>query len=772
MSITREEALEYHSRPRVGKLSTVPHKPCSTQYDLSLAYSPGVAEPCREIFKNPDDVYLYTNKSNLVAVVSNGTAVLGLGDLGALASKPVMEGKAVLFKRFADVDVYDIELDSTNTEEIINAVKLIAPSFGGINLEDIKAPECFEIESRLRAMLDIPVFHDDQHGTAIISTAALLNALELTGKRIQDIKVVVNGAGAAGVACSRLYIEVGVLPANLIMCDTKGVIHKDRGNLPPHKAEFALDTPHRTLAEAMVGADMFLGLSAKGAVDADMLRSMNRDPIVFALANPDPEITYPEALASREDVIMATGRSDYPNQVNNVLGFPFIFRGALDVRAREINEEMKVAAARAIATLAKEDVPEAVLRAYGDDSLGFGRTYIIPKPFDPRVMLRVASAVARAAIESGVARIKVDDPAAWEQNYIGELERRLGHHMELLRMVHQRARTQPRRIVYAEGENPRVLRAVKSVRSQGLAVPLLIGEPSVIRERAAAIDLDLEGIEIIDPNQNPRLPELQNALHVLRNRKGMTQDLARTELHHNEVVLGSMLVRAGIADGLVCGADKHYPVSLKPVMELLYETGIGQKDAIAAGVYMLVFKERVLFLADCTVNPNPTASQLADIARGTARIARIFNIEPRVAMLSFSNFGSVRHDAAVDKVRAAVRLLHEQGTDFPVDGEMQADTALDRDVLRDTFPFNCLEDEANVLVMPDLNSSNIAYKLLLKLTDAVAVGPILLNTCHPVSIVQRNATVEDIVNLTAITVIDAQEHSRQRRRDESLRLPL
>ncbi|MCA9785115.1 MAG: NADP-dependent malic enzyme, partial [Candidatus Cloacimonetes bacterium] len=541
---------------------------------------------------------------------------------------------------------------------------------------------------------------------------------------------------------------------------------------PPHKAEFARDTPCRTLEEAIVGADMFLGLSVKGAVTPEMLRSMNRDPIVFALANPDPEISYPEAVASRDDVIMATGRSDYPNQVNNVLGFPFIFRGALDVRAREINEAMKVAAARAIANLAREDVPESVLKAYGDEALSFGRTYIIPKPFDPRVMLTVASAVARAAIESGVSRIQVDDVDAWEAQYVLELERRLGHHMELLRMVHQRASVQPAKLVYAEGENLRVLRAVKTVIAQGLAIPMLIGDPELIRERAASIDLDLSGIELVDPHRNRWNKELQGTLHELRNRKGMTLENALSELNHNEVLLGSMLVRSGVADGLVCGADKHYPKSLKPVMELLYEPGSATEPPLAAGIYLLIFKDRVLFLADCTVNADPSAAELAAIARGTARIARLFNIEPRVALLGFSNFGSVRHNRAVEKAREAVRLLHEQGTDFPVDGEMQADTALDREVLNGTFAFNRLNDEANVLVMPDLSSANIAYKLLLKLTDAVAVGPILLNNQHPVTIVQRNASVEDIVNLTAVTVIDAQEHNRRRAQSDDLRLPV
>jgi malate dehydrogenase (oxaloacetate-decarboxylating)(NADP+) len=577
-----------------------PTKPMATQYDLSLAYSPGVAEPCREIFKNPDDVYLYTNKSNLVAVVSNGTAVLGLGDLGALASKPVMEGKAVLFKRFADVDVYDIELDSTNTEEIINAVKLIAPSFGGINLEDIKAPECFEIESRLRAMLDIPVFHDDQHGTAIISTAALLNALELTGKRIQDIKVVVNGAGAAGVACSRLYLEVGVQPRNLVMCDTKGVIHKGRRDLPPHKAEFALDTPHRTLAEVMVGADMFLGLSAKGAVDADMLRSMNRDPIVFALANPDPEITYPEAVASREDVIMATGRSDYPNQVNNVLGFPFIFRGALDVRAREINEAMKVAAARAIATLAKEDVPEAVLRAYGDDSLAFGRTYIIPKPFDPRLIWYIPPFVAQAAMDTGVARKPIADMDA----YRAQLAQRLDPAAAFLQKLSGAVMSGPKkRIVFAEGEEPSVIRAAHAFQTQGLGEAILIGREDLVKENMRTVGLDPAEVQlqIVNARVSDRNPDYVDHLYQRLQREGYLKRDVQRLINQDRNSFAASMVALGDADGMVTGVTRSFDQVLEEVLRVIDPAPGGR----VIGMSIVLAKGHTLFIADTNVTRCP-----------------------------------------------------------------------------------------------------------------------------------------------------------------------
>jgi len=755
--ITREEALEYHARERTGKLESVPCKPCATQRDLSLAYTPGVAEPCREIHKEPEDVYKYTNKGNLVAVLSNGTAVLGLGNLGASAGKPVMEGKGVLFKRFADVDVYDIDVDTEDPDKIIETARLISPTFGGINLEDIKAPECFYIEERLKEELDIPVFHDDQHGTAIISAAALMNAVELAGKRLEDVKIVINGAGASGISCARLYETIGVRHENITMCDTTGVIYKGRDNLNEYKAYFAHETNIRTLAEAFEGADVAVGLSAKGAFTKDMLRCMAPRPVVMAMANPDPEIMPSEAAEVRDDMIMATGRSDFPNQVNNVLGFPFIFRGALDVRARAINEEMKVAASRALAELARLDVPESVFRAYGNMPFAFGPEYIIPKPFDHRVLLFVAPAVAKAAIDTGVARLKIDDPEAWLREYAKRLEKRLGHHREITRGIHDRARQDPRTIIFPEGENEKILLAAKQLIAEGIARPVLIGNRGRIGAWSEKNHLELSQVEIVDPEEYEDLPRLAAELHELRIRNGVTLSEAKRTLRRNPVSLGSMLVRDGKADGLVSGANMYYPDSLRPILRLLYEKGSGAPRA--AGVYMLCVKKRVIFFADSSVNASPKAEDLAEFAIGTARLARHFGFTPRVAMLSHANFGSAM-DSRCSEVRRAVQILHEQNVDFQVDGEMQADTALDSERLNDMYSFCKLDREANVLIFPDMGAGNIAYKLLVKLADAVAIGPILLGNNWPANILQRGADVAEIVTMAAITVMDCQQREK------------
>jgi malate dehydrogenase (oxaloacetate-decarboxylating)(NADP+) len=691
-----------------------------------------------------------------VAVLSNGTAVLGLGNLGALAGKPVMEGKGVLFKRFADVDVYDIEVDTMDPEKIIECARLIAPTFGGINLEDIKAPECFEIEERLIEELDIPVFHDDQHGTAIISAAALVNAVALVGKKMDEIKIVVNGAGASGISCSKLYVRLGAKLENITMCDTSGVLYKGRDKLNKYKEIFAKETPLRTLEEAFAGADVAVGLSAKGAFTPEMVKSMAKNPIIFAMANPDPEIMPAEAKALRDDIIMATGRSDFANQVNNVLGFPFIFRGALDVRASRINEEMKVAASMALAELARQDVPESVFRAYGNVPFSFGPEYIIPKPFDHRVLLYVAPAVARAAIETGVARIRIDKPEAWIENYRRTLQKRLGRHMAIMGGVQDRARSAPKRIVFPEGENEKILLAAKQLVAEGIAHPVLIGSAERIGAWAAGHDLDLKKVTVVHPGRHEKQAELAAALHQLRQRRGITTHEAEHQLRHNPVVLGAMLVRKGLADGMVSGAEMHYPDSLRPVMQLLY--GKGDTAQRAAGIYMLFVGTRVLFIADATVKVTPTAADLAEYAVGAARLARQFGYEPRVALLSHSNFGSTS-DAISQRARQAVEILHHRGVDFQVDGDMQADTALSAELLDGLYRFSWLDDEANVLVFPDMPSANIAYKLLIKAAGAVAVGPILIGNDYPVNILQRGADVSEIVNMTAITVVDAQERA-------------
>jgi len=746
--IRKQEALEYHSGGRKGKIEVNSTKPCRTQRDLSLAYTPGVAEPCLEIKANPEDVFNYTARGNLVAVVTNGTAVLGLGNIGPMAAKPVMEGKGVLFKRFADIDVFDIEIGSTDPDEMIRVVKLLEPTFGGINLEDIKAPDCFYVEEELKKTMNIPVFHDDQHGTAIISGAAFLNALELTGKRISELRAVYNGAGAAGIACAQLMMGLGVKAENTIMCDSKGVIYKGRTEgMNPYKARFALDTKKRTLAEAMEGADFFVGVSVKDAVTKEMVASMNDKPIIMAMANPDPEISYEDATSVRTDLIMATGRSDYPNQVNNVLGFPFIFRGALDVRARAINEEMKAAAVRALADLAKEDVPDSVMRAYGVEKMRFGPDYIIPKPFDPRVLTWVAPAVARAAMETGVARIQIDI-----DEYRDRLEAKLGRGREVMRTIIARAKKEAKRIVFPEGEEDKILRAAHVLIDEHVAQPILLGRPDVVRGKMKELGLEFHGASVILPRSSPEFDRYVEELYKLRNRRGVTRSEAQ-ELMNNHNVFGSMMVNLGDADAMVAGLTQHYPDTIRPALQVIRIKSDVKK---VAGVYMMIFKDDVKFFADTTVNIEPTAEDLAEIAIGTAEVARRFNIEPRVAMLSFSNFGSTRHPLT-DKVRIATELVRERAPELEVDGEMQADTAVVREILTETYPFSTLKSEANVLIFPSLEAGNAAYKLMQRLGEAEAIGPILMGLRKPVHVLQRGAEVDEIVNMAAIAVVEAQE---------------
>jgi malate dehydrogenase (oxaloacetate-decarboxylating)(NADP+) len=744
-----KDALEYHSMGRKGKIEVISTKPCQTAADLSLAYSPGVAEPCLAIEKNPDDAYKYTAKGNLVAVVSNGTAVLGLGNLGALAGKPVMEGKGVLFKRFADIDVFDIELNTEDPDEIIKACQLLEPTFGGINLEDIKAPECFYIEEELKKTMKIPVFHDDQHGTAIISSAALINALELVGKKIEDIRIVVNGAGASANSCAKLAIALGVKPNNMIMCDTKGVIYKGRvEGMNPYKALFAADTPLRTLEEAAKGADVLFGLSVKGAFTADMIRSMAPNPIIFAMANPDPEITPDEARAARGDVIIATGRSDYPNQVNNVLGFPFIFRGALDVRASCINEEMKLAAVKALAKLAREEVPDSVSKAYGNVKFSFGREYIIPKPFDPRVLLHVAPAIAQAAMDSGVARQPIEDM----EKYIEHLESTQGRSKEIMRYIINKAKTDPKRIAFPEGDNEKMLRAAQILVDEGIAKPILIGNSIKIRDKIDELGLNLDDVQIVDTENSKYTEPYAQELYRLRQRKGITESEARRIMRRkSRNHFGAMMVRMGDADAMLSGIDAHYPETIRPALEV-----VGKQPNLTSvhGMYMMVFKKGVYFMADTTVEIDPSAEELAETAILAAQNVKVFDIDPRVAMLSFSNFGSVRHPLS-DKVRRAVQIVKEREPELIIDGEMQADTAVVQELL-DHFKFSKLNNTANVLIFPDLNSGNIAYKLLARLGGAEAIGPILMGMQKPVHVLQRGDDVNDIVNMAAIAVVDAQ----------------
>ena len=741
-------ALEYHSMGRKGKIEVISTKPCQTAADLSLAYSPGVAEPCLAIQQNPEDAYKYTAKGNLVAVVSNGTAVLGLGNLGALAGKPVMEGKGILFKRFADIDVFDIELDTEDPDEIIKACQLLEPTFGGINLEDIKAPECFYIEETLKKTMNIPVFHDDQHGTAIISSAALLNALHLVGKKIEDIRIVVNGAGASANSCAKLAIALGVKPNNMIMCDTKGVIYKGRTvGMNPYKELFAADTPFRTLEEAAAGADVLFGLSVKGAFTKEMVSSLAPNPIIFAMANPDPEITPEDAYSVRADVMIATGRSDYPNQVNNVLGFPFIFRGALDVRATCINEEMKLAAVQALAQLAREEVPDSVSKAYGNVKFSFGRDYIIPKPFDPRVLLHVAPAIARAAMETGVARQPIEDMA----KYIEHLESTQGKSKEIMRMIINKAKSDPKRVVFPEGETEKTLRAVQILVEEGIAQPILVGDRKRVAEKLEELNIELN-IPIIDPADSELTEKYANELYTLRQRKGLTlSEALRLLRRKSRTHFGAMMVHMGDADALLGGIDTHYPETIRPALEV-----IGKQEGLSSvhGLYMMVFKNDAYFLADTTVTIDPTAEELAETAILAAEKVRMLDIEPRVAMLSFSNFGSANHPQA-RKVQRATEIVKERAPNLIVEGEMQADTAVTQDLLNG-FTFSKLKSNANILIFPDLNSGNICYKLLHHLGGAEAIGPILMGMNKPVHVLQRGDSVDDMVKMAAIAVVDAQ----------------
>jgi len=741
-----QDALNYHTNPP-GKIEISPTKPTLTQRDLSLAYTPGVATPCLEIAKDPEKGFKYTNRGNLVAVISNGSAVLGLGNIGPLAGKPVMEGKAVLFKRFADIDVFDLELDTDDPQALIDAVKLLEPTFGGINLEDIKAPECFLIEETLRREMNIPVFHDDQHGTAIISGAALLNALELTGKDIERLKFVFSGAGAAAIATAAFYVELGARRENIVVCDSKGVVWQGReDSMEPHRAAFASATSARTLAEALVGADVFVGLSKGGLVSPEMLKTMAPQPLVFALANPDPEIDPDLAKATRPDALVATGRSDYPNQVNNVLGFPFIFRGALDVRATEINEPMKVAAAKALAALAHEDVPDAVVKAYGVTKLGFGPDYLIPKALDPRALLRVAPAVAGAAMASGVAQQDVDLDA-----YCDQLEARLGKSRGLMQIATAKARTAPKRLVLPEGENEKIIRAARQLVEEGVAAPILLGRAEHVERVAAGLRLSLEGIDVLDPGLAPQREAYVHKLYELRKRKGLTLNEAQEcILEHN--YFASMMIEQGDADAMVSGLSFHYPEALRPLLQVI---GTAPGHHIAAGVYLVTLKNRFTFFADATVNIDPTSEQLVEIALLAAELAKRFDVEPRLAMLSFSNFGSVNHPRA-EKVRRAVELLRQQAPGLCVDGEMQADTATVGDILQNTYPFSTLKKAANVLIFPSLEAGNIAYKLLQRLANAEVVGPILVGLKKPAHVLQRGDEVKDIVNLATLAVVEAQ----------------
>jgi malate dehydrogenase (oxaloacetate-decarboxylating)(NADP+) len=745
----RDEALRYHEYPRPGKLEISATKPLSSQRDLSLAYTPGVAEPCREIAEDPLKSYRYTNRANLVGVVTNGSATLGLGDIGALASKPVMEGKAVLFKHLAGVDAFDIELDTDDVEAFINCVRLMGPTFGGINLEDIAAPACFEIEERLSQEMDIPVFHDDQHGTAIITGAALLNALELQDKEIGEVQVVFSGAGAAGVACAKLYESLGVLHEHIIFCDSTGVVHAGRDDLNAQKQQFAVETDKRTMADAFRGADVFLGVSVADIVSAEMVASMADRPIIFALANPDPEISYPAAMEVRDDLVMATGRSDYPNQVNNVLGFPFIFRGALDVAASAINEQMKLAAVYALAKLAQEEVPEVVSAAYDKENFRFGREYIIPKPFDPRALLRVAPAVAKAACDSGVAR----QPIADFETYRESLELIQSASKGLIRGLINKAKRDPKRVIFPEGSHHQILRAARILVDEGIAIPVLMGDVEQIRSRAKVHDIDFDTIEIFDPVKDERRDEMIRAYYQHRQRKGVTLAEATGQMSQPEVY-AMMMLRQGRVDGVVSGQTKAYAASLRPALQMI---GVADGVEHAAGAYIVVTRDQgVKFFADTTVNIDPDAMTLAETAVKTSELARALDVDPKIAMLSYSAFGTSRHPSA-QKVAEATRILREQRPDLTVDGEMQADAALDPELRDESFDFAELEGEANVLIFPNLGAGNISYKLIDKLGEADVIGPVLLGMKQSVNVLQRGSSVASIVNLTVLTVLNAQE---------------
>ncbi len=751
----RREALVYHAKPQPGKIKIVPTKPYSTQRDLALAYSPGVAEPCLEIAKDKDNSYKYTSKGNLVAVISNGTAVLGLGNIGPEASKPVMEGKGLLFKIFADIDGMDIEVDTEDVDKFIETVKMIAPTFGGINLEDIKAPEAFEIERRLKEELDIPVMHDDQHGTAIISAAALLNALELTGKKIEKVRIVVSGAGAAAVSCTRLYKAFGALDANIVMLDSKGVIRSDRENLSKEKAEFATDRKIDTLDEAMKDADVFIGLSIADIVSPKMLKSMAQDAIVFAMANPNPEIKYDLAIKTRKDIIMATGRSDHPNQVNNVLGFPFIFRGALDVRATGINEAMKMAAVKALAELTREPVPEQVNIAYGETRLTFGKEYIIPKPFDPRLISEIPPAIAKAAMDSGIAREPIDD---WDR-YKEELLQRSGEDNKVVRLLHTRAKMNLKKIVFAEADHLDVLKAAQIAHEEGIAIPILLGNKEIILELMKELEFEAD-VQIINP-QSKEAAEKRNQYAekywLDRRRKGTTFYSAQTQMKKRNS-FGAMMVLEGDADGMISGYSRAYPMVLKPVFEI-----IGRASGVTkvATVHIMITKKGPLFLADTSINIEPTAEELAEIAQNTANVSSTFGFNPVMAMLSYANFGSSTHPNA-KKIKEAVRILHEKNPDLVVDGEIQTDFALNKELLQSQFPFSKLAGKkVNTLIFPNLESANITYKLIKELNGADSIGPIMVGLKRSVHILQLGASVDEIVNMTAVAAIDAQEREKR-----------
>ena len=748
-----EDALDYHSSGRPGKIAVVPTKPLNNQRDLALAYSPGVAVPCLEIKTNPESAYKYTAKGNLVAVVTNGTAVLGLGNIGPLAGKPVMEGKGNLFKQFADLDVFDLEVGSENPDDVIKFCQLLEPTVGGINLEDIRAPDCFYIEETLRKTMKIPVFHDDQHGTAIISGAALLNALEIVGKKIEKVRVVFSGAGAAAISTAEHYVRLGVPRENILLTDRQGVVYAGRaGELDPYKAKFANQTKARTIADALVGADVFVGLSVAGAITGEMVAKMAKKPIVFALANPEPEILPDEVRAVRSDAIIATGRSDYPNQVNNVLGFPFIFRGALDARATQVNEEMKMAATRALAALAKESVPESVSRLYGLRSVKFGPDYLIPFPFDPRVLLWVAPAVAWAAVASGVAKEMID-----LEQYREQLEERLGRARGIMRGIINRAVRSPKRVVFPEGEEPKIIRAARMISDEGIGFPILLGQRATIERIAEESHISLRDIVIDDPAKSEKRDKYADYLWKRRQRKGLSHGEAH-QLLFNGNYFGSVMVACGDADALLSGVGMHYPETIRPALQVI---GPHPKAEIVSGLYMLVFEKHVIFCGDTTVNIDPTAEQLAQIAYSAGRIVSTFGITPKIAMLSFSNFGSVRHPEA-EKVAKAVAILRKRDPSLVVDGEMQADTAMDENILRSSYPFSMLKDRANVLIFPNLSAGNIAYKLLHHLGGATKIGPFLVGMNLPVHVLEQGADVQDIVNMAAVAVMDAQQRSTER----------
>lgn len=749
--IKKQDALDYHSQGKPGKIEVVPTKPYSSQRDLSLAYSPGVAEPCLKIAENPEDVYKYTSKANLVAVISNGTAVLGLGDIGPAASKPVMEGKGLLFKIFADIDVFDIEVDASDPEKFIQTVKAISPTFGGINLEDIKAPEAFEIEERLKNELDIPVMHDDQHGTAIISSAALINALELAEKKIENVKIVISGAGAAAMSCAKLYCSLGANMKNIFMFDSKGLLSKEREGLSGNKKYFAVHEKTSDLKSEMENADVFIGLSMGGIVSKEMIKSMSDNPIVFALANPEPEISYKDAMATRDDVIMATGRSDNPNQVNNVLGFPFIFRGALDVRSKSINEEMKLAAVHAIASLAKETVPDEVSEAYGEKSITFGREQLIPKPLDPRLIYYVAPAVAKAAMDSGVARLPIKDWDAYE----AELKKRLGLDNKLVRTITEKAERNPKRVVFAEADNYKILKAAQTAYEEGVALPILLGRREKVEAMIEEFSMEFPEVEIVDPKteqENERRERYGAAFFEMRKRKGFTEYEAMKIMRERNY-FGAMMVHTGDADAMVSGATRKYRDVLRPALQVIGT----QKDVErVAGMYILITKKGPIFLADTTVNFDPTAEEIADLANNVAKTVRKFKVTPRIALLSYSNFGSAPGKDS-NKMSKAVELIHEKYPTLTVDGEVQANFAMNNEMMQDQFPFSDLVNkEVNTFIFPNLSSGNIAYKLLQEMTEGEAIGPVLVGLRKSVHVLQLGSSVREIVNMVKVAVVDAQ----------------